>query len=225
MKKKCCKGLISLVVMITIMLSVLVLPVKAGNATYIWFVNEIGEHGDKTQVAALKDSTIFVQRILSIDEYDKGQILTLNNYNGKGLSFECRGTGVSLKDNSYIINLIGDNVINDDEVGIAFESDAKLTFVGDGTLTINAKKPLSYADYKDNLVIKPSVNYSDGSKEASDKVEEKEKNEKMDTVKTKDKDEKNINYVYIGFGAYALISLVIIICLIIKSKKNKKINN
>lgn len=134
------------------------IDVNAASIPYAWYVN--GKIIEETNEA-------------KVSREGKTITLTLNNYNGGQLREECYGTGQE----GIIFNivLIGDNIINvedgigktieymndtvDASIGISMESSfAKINFLGEGTLTINAPKPISYENYTNYLYISPSKN-------------------------------------------------------------------
>ncbi len=89
----------------------------------------------------------------SLEKDGKTVTLSLNNYNGPALVLDCYGTGQDGM--KFIITLEGDNVITTDNVGIDSGSSI-VEFKGNGTLTINAPKPLSFEDFKERVVVKPA---------------------------------------------------------------------
>ena len=97
--------------------------VKASLPPYYWTVDgkEMTENNDTATL--VRDGKV--------------NTLKLNNYSGKGIKLECYGTGQT--DMQFIIELSGNNVINDDNIGIDFTAgsgNGKITFKGDCTLTI-----------------------------------------------------------------------------------------
>jgi hypothetical protein len=91
-------------------------------------------------------------------------IITLDNYNGGGIYYLCRGTCPDVKE--YTIELIGENVI-DSKLSQAFPKENNVptiidagfiniipTFVGSGTLTINASDPFSFEQNDTSFGIK-----------------------------------------------------------------------
>ena len=89
----------------------------------------------------------------SLEKDEKTVTLSLNNYNGPALVLDCYGTGQDGM--KFIVTLEGDNVITTDNVGIDSGSSI-VEFKGNGTLTINAPKPLSFEDFKERAVVKPA---------------------------------------------------------------------
>ena len=169
----------------------------------------------------------------------KVNTLKLNNYNGKGIKLECYGTGQT--DMQFIIELSGNNVITDDNIGIDFTAgngNGKITFKGDGTLKINAPKPISYEEYQNTMIIKPASNVYTDKEEVTQKevVEENQddtttigsdtklisNNDNTQLISPNNENDNNNLIMYIIFGVYGVLSLVIIIVLAIKLSKKKK---
>ena len=154
--------------------------------------------------------------------------LTLNNYNGNSLKLNCYGTaqdGIT-----FVINLVGDNNITTDGVGIDFDYNGKIVFNGDGKLTINSTKPISYENYSSYLYISPSENiYTD--KELSDNSttndeidvisDQKSDNNTVNKANDKSEDNNLVMILAIAFGVYFLISIIVFVMLISKNKKLK----
>lgn len=192
--------------------------VNAAGLPYDWIVDgeEVFDSNTSQTATVTKDSNTVT--------------LTLNNYNGNSLKLNCYGTaqdGIT-----FVINLVGDNNITTDGVGIDFDYNGKIVFNGDGKLTINSTKPISYENYSSYLYISPSENvYTD--KELSDNsttndeidVTSDQKNDNNTVNKANDKSEDNNNNLVmilaIAFGVYFLISIIVFVMLISKNKKLK----
>ena len=178
--------------------------VNAAGLPYDWIVDgeEVFDSNTSQTATVTKDSNTVT--------------LTLNNYNGNSLKLNCYGTaqdGIT-----FVINLVGDN-------------NGKIVFNGDGKLTINSTKPISYENYSSYLYISPSENiYTD--KELSDNsttndeidIISDQKSDNNTVNKANDKSEDNNNLVMIlaiAFGLYFLISIIVFVMLISKNKKLK----
>lgn len=178
--------------------------VNAAGLPYDWIVDgeEVFDSNTSQTTTVTKDSNTVT--------------LTLNNYNGNSLKLNCYGTaqdGIT-----FVINLVGDNNITTDGVGIDFDYNGKIVFKGDGKLTINSTKPISYENYSSYLYISPSENiYTD--KELSDNsttndeidVISDQKSDNNTVNKANDKSEDNNNLVMIlviAFGVYYSIYYV-----------------
>lgn len=190
--------------------------VNAAGLPYDWIVDgeEVFDSNTSQTATVTKDSNTVT--------------LTLNNYNGNSLKLNCYGTaqdGIT-----FVINLVGDNNITTDGVGIDFDYNGKIVFNGDGKLTINSTKPISYENYSSYLYISPSENiYTD--KELSDnsttndeiEVISDQKSDNNTVNKANDKSEDNnlVMVLAIAFGVYFLISIIVFVMLISKNKKLK----
>lgn len=191
--------------------------VNAAGLPYDWIIDgeEVFDSNTSQTATVTKDSNTVT--------------LTLNNYNGNSLKLNCYGTaqdGIT-----FVINLVGDNNITTDGVGIDFDYNGKIVFNGDGKLTINSTKPISYENYSSYLYISPSENiYTD--KELSDNsttndeidITSDQKSDNNTVNKANDKSEDNNNLVMIlaiAFGLYFLISIIVFVMLISKNKKLK----
>ena len=189
--------------------------VNAAGLPYDWIVDgeEVFDSNTSQTATVTKDSNTVT--------------LTLNNYNGNSLKLNCYGTaqdGIT-----FVINLVGDNNITTDGVGIDFDYNGKIVFNGDGKLTINST--ISYENYSSYLYISPSENiYTD--KELSDNsttndeidIISDQKSDNNTVNKANDKSEDNNNLVMIlaiAFGLYFLISIIVFVMLISKNKKLK----
>lgn len=174
----------------------------------------------------------------TIEKDGKVVTLKLNNYDGYGLDLECYGTGqTGIK---FIIELTGVNTIHSNDIGINFNySEGKIEFTGDGSLSIIAKKPISYENFSGSAYIEPSKNIYGGdepTKKPSEEVKEDQKeiatgegdSKKLPATSKsvtdkKDTDSKNDNTIlYIVFGAFAVLAVGIIIFLLIKLSKKKE---
>lgn len=190
--------------------------VNAAGLPYDWIVDgeEVFDSNTSQTATVTKDSNTVT--------------LTLNNYNGNSLKLNCYGTaqdGIT-----FVINLVGDNNITTDGVGIDFDYNGKIVFNGDGKLTINSTKPISYENYSSYLYISPSENiYTD--KELSDNSttndeidvisDQKSDNNTVNKANDKSEDNNLVMILAIAFGAYFLISIIVFIMLMSKNKKLK----
>lgn len=201
-----------------VLLMIVTINVKAAGVPYDWIVNgeELFENNSDGTATLTKDATTIT--------------LTLNNYNGGSLKLNCYGTAVDGL--NFTINLIGNNTITtDEEYGIDFTSyNGKITFVGDGNLTINAKTPISYENFASNLYISPTENiYTDQHKVTSTDTDIDGADAQKKVRNTSDKSEsttpnsnnKLVTIIGISFLSYILISIAIFIALINKNKKLK----
>ena len=199
-----------------LLLIILTINVNAAGIPYDWIVNgeEIFENSSDGTVSLVKDSTTVT--------------LTLNNYNGGSLKLNCYGT--SIEGLNFTINLIGNNTITtDDEYGIDFTSyNGKITFVGDGNLTINANSPISYENFSSNLYISPAENiYTDQHQIASTDIDGDNIQNKAKTISDKGKskssnsDNSLVIIMGVAFLLYILVSIAIFVILISKNKKLK----
>lgn len=199
-----------------LLLIILTINVNAAGIPYDWIVNgeEIFENSSDGTVSLVKDSTTVT--------------LTLNNYNGGSLKLNCYGT--SIEGLNFTINLIGNNTITtDDEYGIDFTSyNGKITFIGDGNLTINANSPISYENFSSNLYISPAENiYTDQHQIASTDIDGDNIQNKAKTISDKGKskssnsDNSLVIIMGVAFLSYILVSIAIFVILISKNKKLK----
>lgn len=193
-----------------------VINVNAARVPYAWLVG-----GERVNVDSPNQAGT-----ATLEKDGQTVTLHLNNYSGGKLVEECYGTGQTGM--TFIIDLKGENTITSDDVGIDFiyynSSNTKIQFKGDGTLKINAPKPISYENYENTMIIKPASNvYTDKEETVKEEVKEESK-EEVEQVTTIGATNDNNNLVlYICFGAYAVLTLVIIIILTIAlTKKNKK---
>lgn len=193
-----------------------VVDVNAAGLPYDWIVDgeEVFDSNTSQTATVTKDSNTVT--------------LTLNNYNGNSLKLNCYGTaqdGIT-----FVINLVGDNNITTDGVGIDFDYNGKIVFNGDGKLTINSTKPISYENYSSYLYISPSENiYTD--KELSDNSttndeidvisDQKSDNNTVNKANDKSEDNNLVMILAMAFGAYFLISIIVFIMLMSKNKKLK----
>ena len=199
-----------------LLLIILTINVNAAGIPYDWIVNgeEVIENNSDGTVSLVKDST--------------NVTLTLNNYNGGSLKLNCYGT--SIEGLNFTINLIGNNTITtDDEYGIDFTSyNGKITFVGDGNLTINANSPISYENFSSNLYISPAENiYTDQHPIASTDIDGDNVKNKAKTISDKGKskssnsDNSLVIIIGVAFLSYILVSIAIFVILISNNKKLK----
>mgnify|MGYP004461479529 FL=1 len=199
-----------------LLLIILTINVNAAGIPYDWIVNgeEVFENSSDGTVSLVKDSTTVT--------------LTLNNYNGGSLKLNCYGT--SIEGLNFTINLIGNNTITtDDEYGIDFTSyNGKITFIGDGNLTINANSPISYENFSSNLYISPAENiYTDQHQIASTDIDGDNIQNKAKTISDKGKskssnsDNSLVIIMGVAFLSYILVSIAIFVILISKNKKLK----
>ena len=195
--------------LITIFISVFTLNVSATSAPYHWYPIAGGENLPAGATEEVSDKTV---------------TLKLNNYNGNGLKLECRGT--AQEGVKFIIELTGENTITDDSTGLEFNYDGKIEFTGEGSLEINAPKPISYESYQNYMNIKPAENiYTDQevTKDTESDVKlisPKEKKNKDDKDEEKDYKVMNIAIAAV-MGLYILISLIFIVVLTSKIAKRK----
>ncbi len=199
-----------------LLLIILTINVNAAGIPYDWIVNgeEVFENSSDGTVSLVKDSTTVT--------------LTLNNYNGGSLKLNCYGT--SIEGLNFTINLIGNNTITtDDEYGIDFTSyNGKITFIGDGNLTINANSPISYENFSSNLYISPAENiYTDQHQIVSTDIDGDNIQNKAKTISDKGKskssnsDNSLVIIMGVAFLSYILVSIAIFVILISKNKKLK----
>jgi hypothetical protein len=205
-------------VLLFIFVIILGTNVYAASLPYDYIIDgkEVSEKLDDGSAIISKDSTSVT--------------LTLNNYNGGPIKLNCYGSGQSgIKFN---INLIGENTISADDIGIDFDYSVKkdenvINFTGDGKLTITAKTPISYEDYSDKLYIIPSENVH--STTLSNNTSEKVNNDNTSKDKKTTKEETNKDEVVIkvdktsiilySFIGYIIISLIVISYLSLKIRK------
>ena len=199
-----------LLLFITLFISVFALNVSASQAPYRWHTAA----GDN-QLPNGATQTI------------EGKVVTLklNNYNGEGLTLECLGTGQ--EGMQFVVELTGDNKITDSNIGlnVALSTSEKLVFKGDGSLLINAPKPISYESYQNTLTIIPSENiYTD--KEVVKDTESDAKTVATPETTSKESDDEKTDYNMVNiiiatvFGLYVLISLIFIVLLVSRIPKN-----
>jgi hypothetical protein len=196
-----------LLVLIAIFISVLTINVHASQAPYRWSTS----NGSDLPSGAAQ----------TID--GKTVTLKLNNYNGTGLKLECLGT--AQEGMQFIIELTGENTITDSNIGLNkdLSTSEQFIFKGNGSLTINAPKPISYESYENTVTIKPTeenTNQEEIKEPESDaKLISKNDKTKKDS-KEEDKDYKIMNIAIAAvFGLYILISLIFIILLITRIQK------
>lgn len=205
-------------VLLFIFVIILGTNVYAASLPYDYIIDgkEVSEKLDDGSAIISKDSTSVT--------------LTLNNYNGGPIKLNCYGSGQSgIKFN---INLIGENTISADDIGIDFDYSVKkdenvINFTGEGKLTITAKTPISYEDYSDKLYIIPSENVH--STTLSNNTSEKVNNDNTSKDKKTTKEETNKDEVVIkidktsiilySFIGYIIISLIVISYLSLKIRK------
>ena len=203
-------------IIVLVFLILLTINVNAAGVPYDWIVNkeEIVENNSDGTVSLIKDSTTIT--------------LTLNNYNGGSLKLNCYGTGV--EGLNFTINLVGNNTITtDEEYGIDFTSyNGKITFIGDGNLTINAKTPISYENFSSNLYISPTENiYTDQHKIVSTDIDGADIQNRARTISDKNESTKSnsnnnlVTIIGISFLSYILVSVAIFVALVNKNKKLK----
>lgn len=190
--------------------------VNAAGLPYDWIVDgeEVFDSNTSQTATVTKDSNTVT--------------LTLNNYNGNSLKLNCYGTaqdGIT-----FVINLVGDNNITTDGVGIYFDYNGKIVFNGDGKLTINSTKPISYENYSSYLYISPSENiYTDkelnDNSTTNDEIDvisdQKSDNNTVNKANDKSEDNNLVMILAIAFGVYFLISIIVFIMLMSKNKKLK----
>ena len=160
--------------------------------------------------------------------------LTWSVYSGGKLNLECYGTAQN--EITFNIVLEGENIVNADDIGIDFSYDGKINFSGNGNLTINASKPISYENYEKQMYISPSENiYKQGKDsvqssstdtQTTGEIIENDNDDEM-PVEGMVKEPSNYNsndLVYSIICIYIVVSLTLIIFLIIKVKKLQKNN-
>ncbi len=203
-------------IIVLVFLILLIINVNAAGVPYDWIVNkeEVLENNSDGTVSLIKDSTTIT--------------LTLNNYNGGSLKLNCYGAGV--EGLNFTINLVGNNTITtDEEYGIDFTSyNGKITFIGDGNLTINAKTPISYENFSSNLYISPTENiYTDQHKIVSTDIDGADIQNRARTISDKNESTKSnsnnnlVTIIGIAFLSYILVSVAIFVALVNKNKKLK----
>ena len=125
-----------------LLIPLMVLVVSAAEVPYRWSVG--GEYLDSNSPHNYDNTAIQTKE-------DKTVKLTLDNYDGGKIELGCYGTGQ--EGMTFIIELIGDNKITSNDVGIVYDYSTPIEFIGTGKLTINAPKPESYSDAKEQKVI------------------------------------------------------------------------
>ena len=138
------KKSISILSIVLFILSFIFPVVNAASVPYRWIVG--GESVDVGNPNSL--STARVEK--------DGKVVTLylNDYSGGKLSLECYGTGQ--EDMTFNIKLEGVNTVTSNDIGIEFNYKGTVNFIGNGKLTINAPKPISYESYTQQMYISPS---------------------------------------------------------------------
>ena len=205
-------------VLLFIFVIILGTNVYAASLPYDYIIDgkEVSEKLDDGSAIISKDSTSVT--------------LTLNNYNGGPIKLNCYGSGQSgIK---FIINLIGENTISADDIGIDFDYSVKkdenvINFTGDGKLTITAKTPISYEDYSDKLYIIPSENVHSttlGNNTSKNVNNDNTSKDKKTTKEETNKDEVVIkidktSIILYSFIGYIIISLIVISYLSLKIRK------
>lgn len=198
-----------IVLLLTIFISLFTLNVNATSAPYHWYPIKGGESLPTGATEEVSDKTV---------------TLKLNNYNGNGLKLECRGT--AQEGVKFIIELTGENTITDENTGLDFNYEGKIEFTGEGSLEINAPKPISYESYENYMKIKPSENiYTDQEVTKDTESDAKLISTKDKTTKEKKDEDKEYKIMNIAIaavmGLYILISLIFIVVLTSKLAKRK----
>lgn len=204
--------------------------VNATNYPYAWDVGGETIYWNKSNAAGSAS--------WSTDSNYKGGILTLNNYNGGGISIDCYGTGVP--DMVFAVRLVGDNKITSTD-GIGVNGDSPIVFIGDGSLTVDAPTPIR-GSYKLGLggggmlninqsqVETQNDDTSNASNDIQDnsdtdiitaKVQDDKNNDKNDDISCDDENSEIKKYINLGVSVYIIISLIVIIILLVKNKKLK----
>lgn len=229
MKKK-----LSFLFLLFVLFSFSILNVNASGLPYNYIIN------GKEVFDTNEDGTA------SISKTSDTVTLTLNNYNGGLIKLNCYGTaqdGVT-----FYVKLIGENKITADDIGIDFPYNSlesnKLKFVGEGTLEIIAKQPISYTSvYQNKLFISPSKaiftsdydsdNNSgeitvDVKKEGSENVTSGD-TEVVDSDKNKSEEDNGNDsgvikiskdkIILYSFVSYVILSLFVITFLVVKIRK------
>lgn len=159
----------------------------------------------------------------SIDDNYSGGVLTLNNYNGGQIKLECFGTGMDLE---FAIKLVGDNTITVDSDS-AIVAGGKLTFIGDGNLTINARTPITGNFSSLKLMVDNSDKENNNVQnvvieENQDSTEDVKLPMGEDTEKDKSSDASNFfesKTFSIIVLLYCVVSSIVIVALIIRKNK------
>ncbi|MBR3210818.1 MAG: hypothetical protein IKF71_02640 [Bacilli bacterium] len=150
-----------------VLLPLMMITVHAASIPYAWVVG-----GEKLTGANEQNSAKTATQVKERSDVT----LTLNNYNGGQLELTCYGTCVKA---DFIIELVGDNVIKADDIGIKGLSMDNIQFKGEGKLTIKAPTPIEGASDTNPLVIEPNK-----------KVEQTETTEEVETIGAKEKEEE-----------------------------------
>ena len=171
---------------------------------------------------------------IRVEKSSDSVTLYLKNYSGGKLNLECYGTAQN--EITFNIVLEGENIVNADDIGIDFSYDGKINFSGNGNLTINASKPISYENYEKQMYISPSENiYKQGKdsvqssstdSQTTGEIIENDNDDEM-PVEGMVKEPSNYNsndLIYSIICIYIVVSLTLIIFLIIKVKKLQKNN-
>ena len=219
------RGITKKILFLLMLIPVIIINVTAAQVPYNWIVG-----GENVNTGTPNSSNT-----ATLEKDGKTVTLKLNNYSGGALKLDCYGTGQS--DMQFIINLTGKNTITSADIGIDLGNYGKVNFTGEGDLTINAPKPISYESYVDDMYINPSNNdYGNIAKETQSEIKSQDdsKEEKSATTTTKkttkkeeakENDLSNINnIILIVFGIYIIISMATIILLILKLSKKKTIS-
>ena len=227
MKKTLLKSL--LVLIIAFSLFPTFRPVSAACSSFFTIMTEAEEPG----YINVDSCTPSSQQIdgLSIDvENNK---ITLNNYNGGAIYYSCRGTCEDTK--SMEIELIGQNTITAKTYNPSFEEDNITqysaiiniipSFTGNGTLTINAEKPINFDQYAINGEHFSSISIMGSDYEKSAIEPETQEEQSQQTIKNDPSFFNTTPGKILLITIPSLLIVIIIILLIALLKKNKDNNS
>ena len=116
--------------------------VNAISTSLVWSCEHLGNNCGCSRI----DMNPVNKDVSAYHEWKGGNehILHLNNYNGSGLIFGLGAVGNN-ENTEVIIDLVGNNTITSNDIGINLyvANNKKIKFTGTGTLTINARIPVS----------------------------------------------------------------------------------
>ena len=144
---------------------------------HFWIIKE--EKNENNEKNMLFNNYVYVslykqckcKLCISVEYWYTGGILLLNNYNGGEIKLERIGTGLN---HVFAIKLIGDNkIIAKGEEGIITNA-SELIFIGDGQLTINAKKPITGGKVDNNLFLNTNIVIGSLNETSNDKTIDKD---------------------------------------------------
>lgn len=192
---------IKLLFTILLLIPFMVLKVNAASAPYQWIVG--GEYLDANSPSNYAGTATQTKE-------NKTVTLTLNNYNGGKLELNCYGTGQEGME--FIIELIGDNTVTSEDVGIQYDYSELITFTGDGTLTVKAPNPLSWDNHvKDLFEIKDDEEEGTVVVETTGDDEETTDTLLIDENKTENKKENTTIKNILAFLAGVVTGLVVVL--------------